>query len=266
MSRCAIKARSFIAAHASGMSWASRQRASTMPSSIAMLAPCARKGSVGWQASPSRLTRPDRPDVRAVRGRASPDLYRTSIASTLPAVSVPRGEIPTAFLDRSRLRPTSISQSSRSIAGDKSRQLPGAAVGDDGPRGPIHVVPYCWRSRGGRHSSERPRSGHEAGEKWHIRPRIAGEQQIFECTPSAPISASPLRRSPFSRRRDVTPFASCSKPHAAAPTCTASGALASQVLRQRGVEIAAMDQPIRRAVGASLGVGTMTCTRQAWRY
>jgi hypothetical protein len=40
------------------MPYLATQRASTMPSSSAITAPCASIGSMEWQASPSSVTRP----------------------------------------------------------------------------------------------------------------------------------------------------------------------------------------------------------------
>ena len=74
-----------------------------------------------------------------------------------------------------------------------------------------------------------------------------------ECTPSAPISASPRTCSPSSSS-SVTPSTILLEVDAARADTHRVGRPLGQCLHQHGMEIAAMHQPVGRAV-ARLGVG-----------
>ena len=116
---------------------------------------------------------------------------------------------------------------------------------------PIQFMPYCWRSRAGSRSiGTTPRQAMKPVNVARAPPNNCS--RIRECTPSAPISTSPDAFAVFKQQRHAIRV--LFEADAARADTHRIGRAFGQRLHQHRMKIAAMHQPVWRAVTCD-GIG-----------
>ena len=218
-----------------------------------MLAPWARNGSVGWHASPSRLTRPTDQCSQRFASEHRPFVRDVDGVDDRQHVRMPEREVAAAFLHRAGLRPAFDQPVVALDRGDEVQQLAAAQrVGDDVAMraDPGHAV-LLTQPRGQtvhRHDAA-PR--HEAGEGG----ARAAEQRLADARMHAigadqRIAADAL--AVFEQQCHAVGV--LFEVDAARADTHRIGRAFGQCLHQHLMKIAAMHQPVGRAVARD-GIG-----------